>query len=194
MATQQQRRDATRGRLVEAAHAEFVRTGYDATTTEAVLERAGVSRGALYHHFPTKQELFAAVFEQVSREAVERAVARSRRHRSPLETLIGGCLAWLAVAREPAVAAILLDQGPQVLGWVRAREIEGRYSLALMKSGVEAAVDAGEIDVASVDLTAALLNALVAETALSTLHAGGTLGPRVVAKSVRQFVGGLAAG
>jgi AcrR family transcriptional regulator len=77
MATQLERREATRARLVEAARRLFVERGYEATSTNDVLEAAGVSRGALYHHFATKQELFAAVFERVSEQAITRALSRT---------------------------------------------------------------------------------------------------------------------
>ena len=77
MATQAERREATRGRLIEAAHRLFVSAGYEETSTEAILAEAEVSRGALYHHFPTKQVLFEAVFENVSAAAIERAGART---------------------------------------------------------------------------------------------------------------------
>ena len=192
MATQEQRRESTRARLLQAATALFARNGYEATSTEAVLEAAGVSRGALYHHFETKQELFAAVFESVSRSAVERSAARVRPGQSPLEALIEGCLAWLREARKPQVAAILLDQGPPVLGWQRAREIEYRFSLGVMRASVQNAVDAGELEVASVELTSSLINAALAEAALAALHSHGRISAKTVERSIRQLIEGLA--
>jgi AcrR family transcriptional regulator len=194
MATQAQRREATRGKLIEAAQRLFAAEGYEATRTQAVLEAAGVSRGALYHHFPTKQDLFAAVFEQVSRGAIERAVSRLRAGGSPREALIRGCLAWLAEARTPAVALILLEQGPQVLGWQRAREIENRFSLGHVTRAVRAAVDAGELEVESVDLTARLINASLAELALARLDPSVRVRPRVAERAVRQLIEGFASG
>jgi AcrR family transcriptional regulator len=167
MATQLERREATRARLVEAARRLFVERGYEATSTNDVLEAAGVSRGALYHHFATKQELFAAVFERVSEQAITRALSRTGNEGSALQRLESGCLAWLAEARRPAVAAILLDQGPAVLGWRRARDLENRTSLGLMKAAVGAAVEAGELRTPSVELLASVLNAVLAELALA---------------------------
>ncbi len=159
---------------MDGAHRLFVRAGYEETSTEAILSAAGVSRGAFYHHFPTKQALFEAVFERVSAAAIERAGARSLRARtaesSPLEQLVIACLAWLAEARDPAVGTILLDQGPQVLGWLRARDIENRHSLAVMKAALRRAAAAGEIELVSVDLAAGFLNAALAEAALAGLH------------------------
>ena len=170
MATQAERRAATRGRLVTAARELFATDGYDATTTTDILTRAGVSRGAMYHHFETKADVFEAVFTEVSDEAITRATGAGPRNDSPLEELIVASLAWLRVVRAPDVATILLDQGPQVLGWERARDLEARTSLALMTSSLERAAAAGEIQVGSVDLTARLLNAVLAEAALAALH------------------------
>ena len=95
MATQAERRTATRAALIDCAHALFVEHGYDTTTTEDVLDAAGVSRGALYHHFPTKEELFAAVFEEVSRSSIDRTLRRAgdgaaRKTRAFRRTLHGG--------------------------------------------------------------------------------------------------------
>ena len=193
VATQAERREATRSRLVEAAQRLFVERGYEGTPTEAVLAAAGVSRGALYHHFPGKQDLFAAVFERVASGAIARTLPSGRGKGSPTRALIAGCLGWLAQARRPEVATILLDQGPQVLGWQRAREIENRYSLGLMTRAVRAAVEAGELDVVSVDLTARLINAALAEIALATLDERLKIRPRVAAAAVRQLIEGLVA-
>jgi AcrR family transcriptional regulator len=169
---------------VLAAERLFVAHGYEETPTEAVLEAADMSRGALYHHFPGKQDLFAAVFEAVSSRAVERTRRKTRGGASPRETLVAGCLAWLAEARRPAVATILLDQGPQVLGWQRARDLENRYSLGLMKRAVQTAVDAGELEVADVELTARVINAALAEIALVRVQ------PKLAEQAVRQLIRG----
>ncbi len=193
MATQAERREATRSRLVEAAHRLFVAQGYEGTPTEAVLAAAGLSRGALYHHFPSKRELFAAVFDRVASEAIARILPGGRSKDSPTEALIAGCVGWLSQARRPEVATILLDQGPQVLGWQRAREIENRYSLGLMTRAVRAAVEAGELDVVSVDLAARLINAALAEIALATLDERLKIRPRVAAAAVRQLIEGFLA-
>lgn len=170
MATQAERRAATRGRLVAAGTLLFSTKGYDATTTAEILAEAGVSRGAMYHHFETKAEVFEAVFTDVSDRAIHRSTAGREHRDSPFEDLIVACLAWLDEVRAPEVATILLDQGPQVLGWERARELESRTSLALMKAALTRAAAAGEIEVRSVDLTARLLNAVLAEAALAALH------------------------
>jgi len=193
MATQAHRRAATRTRLIEVARGLFARDGYDQTPTERILEMAGLSRGAMYHHFATKRDVFEAVFVQVSDEAIARAVQRSRPSDSPLEDLIGACLTWLREARRPEVAAILIDQGPQVLGWKRARDLEALSSLGRMTQGLERAIAAGEVHVPSVRLAARLINAALAEAALAALHREPRTSQATQEAAIRQLIEGLRA-
>jgi AcrR family transcriptional regulator len=166
VATQEERHRATRSRIVTAAHRLFVRDGVEATSTEAILTEAGISRGALYHHFASKQDVFAAVYDLEAAGAIERAMARVRPTGSAMETLIRTCLAWLREARKPEVGRLLLQDGPAVLGIQQCREIEARHSLGRMMAAIEAARDAGEMKVASVELTARVLNATLGELAV----------------------------
>lgn len=175
MATQTERRQATRAQLVLAAEQLFVSRGYEGTSTADIQQAAGLSRGALYHHFPTKQDLFEAVFEKVSRAAIERALSATSRAGTAFERLEGGCLAWLAEAKRPDVATVLLDQGPAVLGWRRTRELENRSSLGVMTAAVRATAEEGELRELSVEVVAAALNAVLAEFAL--LQADGSAIP-----------------
>ena len=120
-------------------------------------------------------------------------MGRRRPGASPLEDLIASCLAWLREVRRPEVAAILIDQGPQVLGWKRARDLEARTSLGLMTRALERARDAGEIAVPSVPLAARLLNAALAEAALAALHAEPRTSRATREASIRQLIDGLRA-
>ncbi|MEM7610581.1 MAG: TetR/AcrR family transcriptional regulator [Pseudomonadota bacterium] len=191
MATNRQRREATRQRIVAAAREHFANSGYDETHTDSILATAGVSRGAMYHHFTSKQDVFEAVFIAVVEETITLAGTSVLRASSPIEDLIQGCLAWLHAARQPGVATILLDQGPQVLGWKRARDIEAKRSLAPMKRALHKAIDAGEISVASVELTALLLNALLAEVALVSVYQKRKVTLASQEATIRQFIAGL---
>lgn len=177
MATQQERTEATRTRIVAAARTLFLRHGVDATPTEAILTEAGISRGALYHHFASKRDVLAAVYEIEAADAVRRAVASAKPAGSAIETLIRTCLAWLREARKPDVARLLLQDGPAFLGIQQCRDIEARHSLGRTMAGIEAAQIAGEVRVASVELTARVLNATLGELAvvLSSDRRGATL-------------------
>ncbi len=191
MASQAERRAATRARLLDAAEALFAAHGFEATSTDAILESSATSRGALYHHFATKQAVFEAVFQRVSDAAIERAVRDAPQSPSPLETLVQTCLRWLKEVREPAVAAIVIEQGPQVLGWKRARDLEARTSLGLMIRAIERAESAGEIEVESVELAARFLNAVLAEAALASVHRAPRLSNAAIERSIRQVIEGL---
>jgi AcrR family transcriptional regulator len=191
MASQAERRAATRARVLDAAEALFAEQGYDATSTDAILESAAISRGALYHHFATKQKVFEAVFQRVSDGAIERAMRGAARSDSPLEALVQTCLRWLREVRRPTVAAIVVEQGPQVLGWKRARDLEARTSLGLMTRGIMRAQRAREIDVESAELAARYLNAVLAEAALAARHRRPRLSNTAIERSIRQMIEGL---
>ncbi|MFT4572598.1 MAG: AcrR family transcriptional regulator [Hyphomicrobiaceae bacterium] len=193
MATQLQRRENTRGQLVAAAEALFTARGFASTSTSEILAAAGVSRGALYHHFATKQELFAAVFELVSARAIQRAISRTSGVGTAMDRLEAGCLAWLDEAQRPEVATILLDQGPAVLGWQGAREIENRSSLCVMKAAVGAAAEGREFAAEDVAVIASVLNAVLAELALIQCGDSFAASRTQVVATLRLFLGGMKA-
>ena len=193
MVSNSQRRAETRSKLIQAAHQQFVVNGFEGTNTTAILEQAGISRGGLYHHFDGKKELFEAVFVQVTVSTIEMAIKKGKRSDSPIDDLISACFAWLRSVRRTEVAAILLDQGPQVLGWKRAREIEAKYSLAPMMQSLQAAVDFGVAEIYSVRYTAQLINAVLAEAALEVLYGSNRISVRVQETSIRQLIEGLIA-
>lgn len=182
MATQEERRTTTRKAILTAALELFATNGYDATSVGDILTAAGISRGAMYHHFASKEDVFAAVFMQTSADAIRRASTRIPANASTREALITGCLGWLDAVDDQRIRQILLVDGPVALGWERARVLEEATSLGVMRSAITRAVKAGELEVASVDLAARLINAVLAEAALS-------LGPRERAK--RRHAGEL---
>lgn len=175
MAKQDQRREQTRAQLLEAARRLFLSHGYAATTTQLILKETGLSKGALYHHFDSKSDMFEALYEDASRTAIRRAVAAVDMSRSPYERLKTSTLAWLSEIRDPNVAKIMLELGPEALGWARAKAIEDAYSLPMMKAGIEAAQASGEINVASIDMTARFINAVIAEAAFVYADKGEAL-------------------
>lgn len=191
MATNKQRRSATRAKLISAAQQHFARNGFDNTHTGDILDQVGLSRGALYHHFRSKRDLFEAVFVSVSNEAITQAVTSSTGGISPTEDLISACLAWLRAVRRPEAATIILDQGPQVLGWKLARQLEAKSSLGLMVSSLKQAVAAGELEVDSIELSARVINALLAEVALASLHNQPRVSAAKQEATIRQFIEGL---
>jgi len=135
----------TRDALLTAARELFGRQGYAATSTEEVVERAGVTKGALYHHFADKEQLFRAVFEQVQREVSDTAVAQFNQPDS-WAALLTGCRLWVQAHSAADVRRIVLIDARGVLGWEAAREIETRFSTVALRGALRKAMTAGVIE------------------------------------------------
>jgi AcrR family transcriptional regulator len=145
--TQAERSEATRDALIEAARALFAERGYAEVGTEEIVRAAGVTRGALYHHFGGKRDLFEAVYERVELELAQRIAtgALAASATSPLEAMRAGAEMFLQAATEPEAQRIALLDGPSVLGWDRWREIAAEHGLGLIEATLQAAVEAGAI-------------------------------------------------
>jgi AcrR family transcriptional regulator len=163
--TQAARSESTRAALLSSARDLFARHGYAGASSEAIVAAAGVSRGALQHHFVDKQSLFLAVYEQMEREVVQAtaeagmAVGRD----DPLEVLRAGCHAYLDAVLDPAVQRICAIDGPAVLPPDTRNAITDRYALGLVRETVQLAVQQREIAEAPIEpLTRMLLAAVIA--------------------------------
>src|SRR2546423_12134841 len=107
----------TRDGLIAAARELFGRHGYEGASINAVLEATGVARGALSHHFATKEALFDAVLDQEVARIARSAATAARAADDPIASLRAGCRTWLEVALDPAVQRIVLLDPPSVVGW-----------------------------------------------------------------------------
>ncbi|HTW19474.1 MAG TPA: helix-turn-helix domain-containing protein [Mycobacteriales bacterium] len=134
----------TREALITAAREMFGAQGYAATSTEEIVERAGVTKGALYHHFADKERLFRAVFEQVQQEVSDQAVIEFLQPDS-WDALVVGCRLWVEAHADPAVRQIVLIDARVVLGWETARLIETRFSTVALRGALRKAMHAGVI-------------------------------------------------
>ncbi len=157
---------STRAKLIRAGRALFARKGYAGVGTEEIARRAGVTRGALYHQFPAKEDLFLAVYEQVERDLTERVSGLLGDVASPFAAMRAGVRAFLEACRAPQVQRIVLIDGPAVLGWDRWREVAERNGLGLIEAVIRAAIDAGEIAPIAVEPLAHLLMGALDEAAL----------------------------
>ncbi|HVY96606.1 MAG TPA: helix-turn-helix domain-containing protein [Solirubrobacterales bacterium] len=166
--TQAQRTEATRGALIAAARRLFTERGYDEVGTEEIVRAAGVTRGALYHHFGGKRELLEAAYEQLEAESTERVarVVLGSDLESPLAAMRAGIEAFLDECAEPELRRIALHEAPAVLGWERWREIGAANGLGLIEASLSAAVEAGEIRPVPVGPTAHLLLGALDEAAM----------------------------
>jgi len=162
------RGQATRQHLVELATELFADRGYEGTSIEAVLERAGVSRGSLYHHFKGKDRLFEAVVEAVHTQVGEATLAAvvASGATEPYDLLKAAELAWIQLAGEPVVRRILLIDAPTVLGWRRWRDIEAQFGLGMLKTVLQQAADAGHVPARLVEPFAHILLATGNEMAM----------------------------
>jgi AcrR family transcriptional regulator len=163
--------DATRTALGAAARQLFTERGYAATSTTEIVERAGVTRGALYHHFAAKEDLFRAVFEQLEDEVTEHVAKEALTSADPLEQLRRGTRAYLDACIDPAVQRVVLLEGPSVLGWQTWQEIEQRYGYGLVVAGVEAAIGAGLIAAQPVEPLAHVLFGALTEAGMVVARA-----------------------
>lgn len=170
--SQEERSRSTRAALVSTARRLFTERGYADVPAAEIVAAAGVTRGALYHHFTDKQDLFRAVFEEVAQE-VTRDVAATVDE-------VPDTGAWMAVAlsryldicRRPDVIRIGIVDAPTVLGWQTWRELEARHGLGLITRQLRAAADDGLLLVPdSVPVLAQLVLSAVLEAALVIAHA-----------------------
>ena len=130
--SQEQRRKRTRQALVGAARACFAESGYRGGSAEEIVRRAGVSRGAMYHHFGDKLGLFRAVVEEIEAGIDARVEAAGG-------GLMAGCYAFLDACLEPDVKRILLVDGPAALGREEWHRIEADHALAQIQDGLREA-------------------------------------------------------
>jgi AcrR family transcriptional regulator len=171
--TQAERSDATRAALVAAARPLFAGRGYAEVGTEEIARAAGLTRGALYHHFEGKRELFEAVYEQIEIELAERIAsgALQANASSPLAAMKAGAEMFLLASTEPETQQIVLLDGPSVLGWDRWREIATEHGLGLIEATLQAAAEAGEIDSQPVRPLAHVLMGALDEAAMLVARA-----------------------
>jgi AcrR family transcriptional regulator len=149
----------------------FTEQGYAATSTTEIADRAGVTRGALYHHFAAKDDLFRAVFEKLEAEVANHVAREALAGADPLEQLRLGSRAFLDACVDPAVQRIVLLEGPGVLGWETWQEIEERYGYGLVARGVEAVIAAGLVDAQPVSPLAHVLFGALSQAGLMVARA-----------------------
>ena len=156
---------------MRAARELFAERGYGAVGTEQIVERAGVTRGALYHHFRDKQDLFRAVHVEMERELMEAIGERMGEASDPIDLLVSGLNAFLDACTDPAVIRITLLDAPSVLGWAEWREIDERYGLGLITAGLDNAMEAGALRRQEIRPLAHLLLASLVEAAMLIANA-----------------------
>jgi AcrR family transcriptional regulator len=191
--SQAERRDSTRAELVAAGRKLFATLGYDAVAAEQIVQEAGVTRGALYHHFDGKAGLFEAVFLEIEAELVTKFPIDEFLSGDALGALRTGIARFLTLSLESEVQQIALIDAPAVLGWTRWQEIEAAHGLGLIQAGLDAAMAAGQIhQLPTAELANAMLGSLT-ESALAVARADDREAARQRAEAVLvALVDGLA--
>ena len=188
---QADRSQATRAALIAAARPLFAERGYAGVSTDDIVEAASVTRGALYHHYRDKRDLFRAVYEQVEQDLMGRVVSAISRQKDVWKMFTQGLAAFLDECLDPEVAKIALIDAPAVLGWEEWREIDARYGLGLIVAALEQGMADGVIRKQPVDVMAQLVFGAMAEAALLIAHADD---PKAARASAEKALLGLLAG
>lgn len=188
--------EATRAALVTAARELFAEKGYAETATEEIVRRARVTRGALYHHFRDKADLFEAVYDDLSRKKMAKVMdaAMSAGPPGAWAHLLAGCAAFLDCCLDPEFRQIVVLDAPSALGWERWREIHARQDYAVMRKAVQVVMDAGLIDRQPVEPLAHILEGALNEAALAVGRAEDPEKARAeVGASIERLLEGLRA-
>ncbi|MGH2922448.1 MAG: TetR/AcrR family transcriptional regulator [Solirubrobacterales bacterium] len=185
---------ATREALIAAGRELFASRGYAAVGTEEIVRRAHVTRGALYHHFDDKRDLFRAVHEGVEADLVAAIGERIAGVSDPWEVIVAGTRAFLDACGEPAVKRIALTEAPVVLGWSEWRAIDERYGLGLLKAALGGAIEAGVLRPAPLDALSHLMLGALSEAAFLIANAEDAAATREqIERALLELLEGLRA-
>jgi AcrR family transcriptional regulator len=179
------RAEATRTQLLKVANHLFGTRGYEATSIEEVLARAGVSKGALYHHFASKEALFEAVFIESERDCMRQVSAAAMTETDHVERLRAGCQKWLDLVMDRQVRRIAVIDGPAVLGWQRWREIDEQYAFGMTKKSLQLAMEAGRIRQQNADMLAHMTTGMLGEAAMLIARAPD---PKAAREEARDLI------
>lgn len=161
-----EQRARTRRALTAEGRRLFARSGYGAVALTEITQGAGVTKGALYHHFGSKAGLFRAVVEQVQHGVADRVAAAAESVDDPWEQLVLGCRAFLTASADPDVQQIMLIDAPAVLGWHEWRTMDEAASARHLAEALTTLIDNGIIARQPVAPLAHLLSGAMNEAAL----------------------------
>jgi AcrR family transcriptional regulator len=184
--TQAERSETTIQHLTESARDLFAKRGFADTSIEDIVQAAQVTRGALYHHFESKTEVFRAVFDNEQQQLAARCFQAALTGKGDAwARLQAACLAFLDACLDPGVQQIVLIDGLTALGWEEMRKIEYGYTLAAIEGGIQLAIEQGAIARRPSGPLARLLFGSLCEAAMTVARAED---PTKAAKEVRREV------
>ena len=183
---------ATRTALLKIARKFFAERGYADTATEEIVRRARVTRGALYHHFKDKQDLFKAVLHEEQLRVAAQCTEAAGKETDPWRALMAANDAFLEACLDPAVQQIVLIDAPAVLGAEGFRQSDESYYLAGLKAAIEMSIAAGIIEKQPVEPLAHMIMGSVNEAARLIAHAPDKKAARRdVSEVTGRFLNGL---
>jgi AcrR family transcriptional regulator len=145
----QQYSASTKRALIDVATKLFTEQGYAATSLDAIVGGARVTKGALYHHFSGKQAVFEAVFEKIEQDSSKRIRKALKGSRDPWEKAMIGLRAFLEIVQDPGYQRVVIQEGPAILGYERFREQEERSSYGLVQDMVKDVLEASTYELSA---------------------------------------------
>jgi AcrR family transcriptional regulator len=185
--------EATRAGVEAAARELFVRRGYGATSIDDVAGAARVSKGAVYHHFRDKAELFEAIFRAEQGRLVERVIAAGSRSEEPWERLLACVDAYIDGCLANAEHRALLEQAAGALGIERCRQIDEAIALPVLRTGLEQLIPEGLLVHLPLEMLVRVVFSALCEAAMTAAAAGDESGRsgEEAARVLRALLSGL---
>ena len=169
--SQAERTQATRALLIRTGRELFSEQGFAGVSAEQLVAAAGVTRGALHHHFGDKHGLFLAVIEEVERENTEQILAAIQTAPDQWSGIVLGIRRFLDICERPYVVQLAMTDALSVLGWPRWRALEEQYGLGMVTAALQGALDSGLLKPAPVQVLAKLVLSAITEAGLVIAHA-----------------------
>ncbi len=180
--SQAERTQATRALLIRTGRELFAEHGFAGVSAEQLVAAAGVTRGALHHHFGDKQGLFLAVIEEVERENTEEILAAIQAAPDQWSGIVLGIRRFLDICERPYVVQLAMTDALSVLGWPRWRALEQQYGLGMVTAALQGALDSGLLKPAPVQVLAKLVLSAITEAGLVIAHADDRAAARAEAE------------
>lgn len=182
---------ATRAAVVAAAAELFASASYQATSIDDVAAAARVSKGAVYHHFHDKRQLFETVFRDVLADLLHEITTATTGHdNNPWDRALAGVDAFLAGIKPPTRRRILFEEGPAALGYQRHREIDNEMALPLISATIQSLIAHGYIAPIPVTLTTRVLLRAIVEAGMAA-YSGENPDPDQARQVIHRFLTGL---
>ena len=191
MVTQDERRKATRAAILAAAFSQFGEHGFGAVTIDEIAAEAQVAKGAVYHHFATKSDVFEAVLRRVAIGIAGDVQAAASRETDIMSAMTKSIRTFFAACADPPTARIFLRDGPAVLGWSRWRAIDAEHFGAMVKQSLMAAMALGQIAERPIDPLVSLLLGAITESAIDCAVRGQSDAADAYVDALEALVRGL---